>query len=390
MKNILKSVFCILSLATLISCTNDKDNEAEANGFQLRKDASVVSPIVLLDENESESYAKFTWDRSNNGVPSVSTYSIVISDHDLDSDFSDAVESVEGFDLTIDARTCNLNVGQFNTLINALPTFNCNQMNIDVRIKSKLGISTNALYQYSNPITVSVKGYPKSSPILTFAMSATSAGEGAKLASSDYKTFTDYEGYLYLEAGTYKFYRPDACGDFSNPIIYGLSGSNTGSLVIDGSNGFTVTTAAHYYIKANLSETGTGALTYSISAINTGTNGFGIFGNATRAIGFTTNTPMTYDVATKKWTIVIDLINGKKFGFKTSSSAAVATLVGAGTGTLTESPISTFSDSGTPASEGSIKAPGDFVDNNTKTKYSVEVDVSKARNYTYKLTVVPN
>jgi hypothetical protein len=390
MKNILKLMLCILSFTFLISCTNDKDNEASAKGFQLRKDASVVSPIVLLDENEAESYAKFTWDRSNNGVPTEATYSILVSDHDLDPDFSDAVESVVGLDLTVDARTCNLKVGQFNALINALPTFNCNQMNIDVRIRSQLGISTNALYQYSNPITVSVKGYPKSNPIIAFATSASAAGDSAKLASSDYKTFTNYEGYLYLEAGTYKFYRPDACGDFANSIVYGLSAANTGSLTVDGSTGFTVATAGHYYIKANLSETGTGSLTYSISTINTGTNGFGIFGNATRAIGFTSTTAMSYDATSKKWTVTLDLINGKKFGFKTSSAAAVATLVGSGTGTLTESAIRTFSDTGSPASEGSIKAPGNFVDNNTKTKYKVEVDLNKPRNYTYKLTVVPN
>jgi hypothetical protein len=55
---------------------------------------------------------------------------------------------------------------------------------------------------------------------------------------------------------------------------------------------------------------------------------------------------------------------------------------------LTESPLKTIT-TGAPT-DGSIKAPGDFVDNNTKTKYDIEVDLSKPRNYTYKLTVVPN
>lgn len=389
MKNILKLILCLLSITFVISCTNDKDYEATANGFQLRKDASLVSPIVLLDENEAQSYAKFTWDRSNNGVPTETTYSIVVSDHDLDPDFSDAVESLVGLDLLPDARTCNLNVGQFNTLINALPSFNCNQMNIDVRIKSKLGISTNALYQYSNPITVAVKGYPKSNPIIAFATSSALAGDSSKLASSDYKTFTDYEGYLYLEAGTYKFYRPDACGDFANPLAYGLSGASTGSLTLDGSTGFTVATPGHYYIKANLSETGTGSLTYSIAAFNATTNTFGVFGKALRpTFGSANTTPMNYNPTTKKWSVTVDMVNGLKFGFKTSSTAPIASLEGAGVGTLTESPLKTIT-SGVPT-DGSIKAPGDFVDNNTKTKYDIEVDLSKPRNYTYKLTVVPN
>lgn len=389
MKNIFKVSLGFAAAILIFSCTNEIDNVASSNGFQLRQDTEVVSPLILLDENAALDYGKFVWDRSNNGVPTESTYSIVVSDHDLDPDFSDAVESTVGVSAEPDARTCSLTVGQFNDLINSLPTFNCNQMNIDIRIKSKLGISENALFQYSNPITLSVKGYSKSKPILAVATSASLAQDSQKLASSDYRTFTDYEGYLYLEPGTYRFYRPDQCGDFSNPTVYGLTGTTSGSLVLDGSTGFTVSTAGHYYVKANLNETGTGALTYSIATINTGTNGFGIFGGATRAFGFVNTTPMNYDVATKKWTVTMELINGKKFSFKTSSTAPAATLVGSGTGTFTESPIATFSGTGSPASDGSIKAPGDFVDNNTKTSYTIEVDLSKPRNYTYKLTLSP-
>ncbi len=389
MKNIFKVSLAFALVILTFSCTNEIDNVASSNGFQLRQDAEVVSPLILLDENEALDYAKFVWDRSNNGVPTESTYSIVVSDHDLDPDFSDAVESTVGVSAEPDARTCSLTVGQFNDLINALPTFNCNQMNIDIRIKSKLGISTNALFQYSNPLTLSVKGYPKSKPIIAFATSSTSAQDSQKLASSDYRTFTNYEGYLYLDPGTYRFFKPDQCGDFASPIVYGISGAATGSLVLDGSNGFVVTTAGHYYITANLSESGTGALTYAIRPFNTGTNGFGIFGGATRGFGFINTTSMNYNVDTKKWTVTMDLINGKKFSFKTSSTAAVATLVGSGNGTFTESPIATFSGTGSPASDGSIKAPGDFVNNDTKTNYTIEVDLSKPRNYTYKLILSP-
>ena len=236
MKNILKIAVPFFFFIFLSSCTNDKDNIISANGFQLRKVASVVSPEILLDENATQKFAILEWDRVNNGFPTESKYSIVISDHDADPNFQDAIESVIGIDPVPDARRDSLSVGDFNTLINQLPTFNCNQMNIDVRIKSKLGVSSNALYQYSNPVTFSVKGYSKSKPLLAFASSSTGLNDAGKLASSDYKTFTDYEGYVYLEAGTYKFFKPDSCGEFSNPTVYGLSGTNTGSLVQDGSN----------------------------------------------------------------------------------------------------------------------------------------------------------
>jgi hypothetical protein len=99
---------------------------------------------------------------------------------------------------------------------------------------------------------------------------------------------------------------------------------------------------------------------------------------------------MTYDPVTKKWSVTIELINGQKFSFKTSSTAPVATLVGSGTAAFSESPITTFSGTGVPASEGTIKVPGDFVSNDTKTRYIVEVDLSRTRDYTYKITAAPN
>ena len=99
---------------------------------------------------------------------------------------------------------------------------------------------------------------------------------------------------------------------------------------------------------------------------------------------------MTYDPTTKKWNTTIELINGQKFSFKTSSTVVAATLVGSGTATFTESVLTTFSGTGTAPTEGTIKAPGDFVNNDTKTRYNVEVDVSRPRDYTYKITAAPN
>ena len=380
MKNIFKISTLLFAIIMLWSCTNDKDPVVSSNGFELRKDAAVVSPSVLLDENSASIFSRFEWDRANNGVATASSYVLVISDHDADPNFTNAVESTLGLNLALDAREANITQGDFNTLLNQLPTFNCNEMNIDVRVKSKLGVSTNTLYQYSNPITIAVKGYPKTLPILAFVKDGSSASNSAKLASVDYKTFTNYEGYMYLEAGDYKFYKPDACGEFSNPSIYGVSGN---TLVQAGPTSYTVTTTGHYLVNADLV-----ANTFSLTAYS-----FGIFGAATRPFGFANITPMVYDVTSKTWKLTIELINGKKFGFKTGNgSTPVSIFKGTGTGSTETSPITVVPTPYVAADygDGTIKAPGDYVDLNTKTKYDVIVDISNPRNYTYQLVLNPN
>ncbi len=362
MKNILKIAVSFLFCIILSSCTNDKDNVVSANGFQLRKVASVVSPEILLDENASQVFAKLEWDRANNGVPSASTYVIVLSDHDEVSSSTNSVESTLGLDLTSDARNATLTVGDFNTLINELPTFNCNLMNIDIRIKSKLGVSSYTIYQYSNPITIAVKGFPKTNPVLAFVKDATTPDSSAKIAASDYKTFTNYEGYMYLESGDYKFHKPDACGDYTNATVYGISG---GSLVQDGTTSYTIATSGHYIVKANLIKN-----TFTITPYSS----FGIFGDA-KGVPTGVNKPMTYNSASKKWELTFDLFKGKKFKFRAVNGTTNLTVLGGSSNIASES--------GTD-----IKVPGDI--DATRQKYDIKLDVSNPRAYTYELILNPN
>ena len=102
---------------------------------------------------------------------------------------------------------------------------------------------------------------------------------------------------------------------------------------------------------------------------------------------------MVYDVTSKTWKLTIELINGKKFGFKTGNgSTPVSIFKGTGTGSTETSPITVVPTPYVVADygDGTIKAPGDYVDLNTKTKYDVIVDISNPRNYTYQLVLNPN
>ena len=87
---------------------------------------------------------------------------------------------------------------------------------------------------------------------------------------------------------------------------------------------------------------------------------------------------MAYDTATKKWKLTWQLIDGKKFSFR--AVTAPATVLTGSTGPSLS--VST----GAVDNEGTIKAPGTYVSDATKTNYDIEVDLSNPRNYTYTLT----
>jgi hypothetical protein len=313
---------------------------------------------------------------------------VIISDRNADPNFQNAVEfSGSGDENTL--RTSTIKIGDMNTLINRLPSFNCGTMQIDIRVKSTLGINPkNAVVQYSNPITVSVTGYSKNPLLMAFVKTSTDPASAPKIASSSYTSATDYEGFMYLTAGDYKFYQPDACGSFSGAAVFGVSGGNSGTLIQDGTTSYNVPADGHYFIKVNAT-----AGTYTISQFNntTATNVLGIFGNATKVgIGFANTTPMTYDEQTKKWSVTINLVDGKKFSFKTGNTTPIAAvLTGAGSGIVgVNNAVSVAS--GTIDNTGSIKAPGTYVDDNTKTKYKVVLDLNTPRQYYYTLEVIPN
>ena len=389
MKNIFKITIGFVASILISSCSNEIENVASSKGFQLQQDATIVSPSILAVENESLIYGKFFWERSNNGLPTESKYSIVISDHDLDPDYSEAVESVIGVSPEPDARTCSLTVGQLNELINSLPTFNCNQMNIDIRIKSKLGVSTNSLFQYSNPITLSVTAYSLKLPIMAFVKDGNAPEEEPRIAASSRVSNTDYEGYMYLETGTYKLYQPDACYDFATPTIYGGTAGilNTGS----STTSISITTAGHYVVKVNLATN-----TYSIKNFTT----FGIFGAATRSgLGFANQIPFDYDTTTKIWSLQVSLINGKKFKFKSnlwSGALVVPALPNPPYAPNTGSSVTILGKTTTPTplslQENSVSGSGDITvpgtDDGTRDTYRIELDIRNPRDYKYKITKI--
>jgi|688.fasta_scaffold105524_2 hypothetical protein len=390
MKNIIKTIFFAFLIITISSCENDKVT-AVANGFELRKDSSVSTPTILTESLNTSTFTKLEWDKSNNGVTTASNYKLVIFDHDNDPNLEDGIEYVTS-NLIENPSSLNstINVKEFNDLINLLPKFKCSQMKIDIRIKSTLGLGdVNPLVQYSNPITYSVTGYPKSLPLLAFVKdgNSTNVSTEPKLAASAAGVNTNYEGYMFLQPGSYKFYKPDACGDFTGAPAYGGA---TGTINTDASApSIVVTTAGHYIVKANLALN-----TYSLSQFTT----FGVFGLATRATLSGNQVPMDYDAPNKIWKLTVDLRKGYKFKFKSNlwTGALVVPALpnppyAPGTATSAVSILGKIVDGqleeNSVAASGEITVPGSATDN-TRQKYYIELNVSNPRKYTYKMTAV--
>ena len=392
MKNIIKSICSAIILIGFISCEDTRDPIVSPNGFELRKDATVTSPSVLTQATATDIFAKFEWDSANNGPATVSNYTLQVFDHN-DTTLSNPVEYTgNGLVITPTSRKATLTVAEFNTLLNRLPTFKCSEMDVDVRIKSVLGINPNPYIQYSNPINVKVTAYSLKLPVMAFVKDGNSASTEPRIAASAPTSNTDYVGYMYLEPGNYKFYQADACQDFTTPTIYGL-GATAGSLSsATSAPSINLPTAGHYLVKVNLSNN-----TYTLTQFTT----FGIFGTATRSgLGTGFQVPFDYDAATKTWSKEMDLIKGKKFKFKSNlwTGALVVPPLpnppyAPGTGS---SSVSILGKTATPfileenstAGQGDITVPG--TDDGTRDKYKIILDVSKPRNYTYKLTKVTN
>jgi hypothetical protein len=387
MKNIVKTTILALFLIGVVSCEDTKDPVVSANGFELRKDATISSPVVLTSATSTNVFAKFEWDKSNNGPATVATYTVQVFDHSDTALANPAEYTGAGLVVTASSRIATLTVVEFNNLINALPTYKCSEMDIDVRIKSTLGTNpVTAFIQYSNPINVKVTGYSLKMPLIAFVKDGNTPSTEPRIAASAPASNSDYEGYMYLEAGNYKFYKPDPCADFTAAAVYGGAGG-----VLDTTpTSIVVATAGHYLVKVNLT-----ANSYTVTRFTT----FGIFGAATRTgLGFGNQVPFTYDATTKIWSLEVDVLKGRKFKFKSNlwtGALVVPALPNPpfAPGTAITS-VSILGKTAVPLSlaENNVAGSGDITvpgtDDSTRDKYKIELDVSNPRNYTYKLTKI--
>lgn len=287
MKNTFKIIIAAIVFATLGSCTDEQN-------FQLLKakgEFSILTPeagvaTVLRPDLGTNPALTVTWGAADFTTPTQVNYTVEMAVTGTNFAVVTAAGTTVGTNIT-------WSVSDLNGAVLSAGLIPFSQGSVDIRIKATAG----GVDQYSNVINLLVTPYTTALPTIAVPGNHQNwtPGTAPKLASAGYG-LTNYEGYVWLN-GEFKFVAPDAAGNFNwgNPD-WGDDGTFSGVLKLTGEVNCNATTAGYYRLKAN-----TTALTYSQERTT-----WAIIGNGTPG-GWGTDTPMTYNPTTKKWTVTVTL-----------------------------------------------------------------------------------
>ncbi|MDK2770753.1 MAG: SusE domain-containing protein [Flavobacterium sp.] len=302
MKNIVKSLFILLGTIAVSCSTDDVQDRPIIQGV----DAPVLSApeegniYVLLPENMTQQAERFVWSKANyNGDVAIS-YSLEIDNNG--GDFS-AAQVLGG---TSGALQSSISTETLNTACLALGAAPYTAANFDVRvISSANGYSP----MVSNIVTITVTPYSTDLPKIGVVGNhqGWSPATAPELAASGFGA-TDYEGYVWLD-GEFKFIAANSSGVYEwGNTDWGDDGSFSGVLLQGSSTNCGPNAAGYYRVRANTTD-----LTYETTLVS-----WGVIGSATPG-GWDSDTNMTYDSNTGKWSLVVTLVDGEiKFRYNDS------------------------------------------------------------------------
>lgn len=295
MKKILKLSTLALLLIVGVSCENDDQTIASATGGPELLTPLDGSSYVLDPAAGSNEVTTLVWNHADYSVQTEVNYDVEVA-----LAGTDFATTVAGGSTT--NRFVVWSHEALNTVALEAGLTPYTAGDLEVRIKSSLG-SNAEMVAYSNVITITITPYTTDLPKIAVPGNhqGWSPPTAPLMASSGFGQ-TNFEGYISLD-GEFKFLRPKADGTFDwdgDSADWGDDGTFSGVLLNTGETNCTAT-AGYYWVKAN-----TATLTYSITPITT----WGIIGSATPG-GWDSSTPMTYNPTTKKWSIVVTLVDGE-------------------------------------------------------------------------------
>ena len=295
MKKILKLSTLALLLIVGVSCENDDQTIASATGGPELLTPLDGSSYVLDPAAGSNEVTTLVWNHADYSVQTEVNYDVEVA-----LAGTDFATTVAGGSTT--NRFVVWSHEALNTVALEAGLTPYTAGDLEVRIKSSLG-SNAEMVAYSNIITITITPYTTDLPKIAVPGNhqGWSPPTAPLMASSGFGQ-TNFEGYISLD-GEFKFLRPKADGTFDwdgDSADWGDDGTFSGVLLNTGETNCTAT-AGYYWVKAN-----TATLTYSITPITT----WGIIGSATPG-GWDSSTPMTYNPTTKKWSIVVTLVDGE-------------------------------------------------------------------------------
>lgn len=225
----------------------------------------------------------------------------------------------------------------------------------DIRIKASAGGS--AAPQYSNVVKVTFTPYKQ---LIKYAFPASmniaggfqswDPGTAPQIVDIGAMPGGNYDGYIDFGASgsDFKMVRGNAwsAGD------HGYGGT-AGTLTANGGPNLNVSSGGIWRLTANRNN-----LTYSATKIN----GWALIGDATPG-GWGTETPMTYDPASKLYSVTLNLNSSGKFKFRANNDWAI-----------------NFGDTG---NDGSLEYGGGDIPVAATGNYTITLDIMIAGNYAY-------
>lgn len=357
MKKILKISSLAFLLITAIACENDNQTIASAKG----------GPELIAPASGTE----YTLNPLNAATTEATTLIWNHADYDVQTEVNYEVQfAAAGTDFATiisggitTSRFMTYTVEGLNAIALQAGLTPYTAGDLDVRVRGTLG-SNAELESFSNVITLKITSFTTDLPKLYVVggfLGASGYGsdwtpaDAVPLASSGFGE-TDYEGFVYFNQASfeYKFLPTNTSFDGD----YGDDGTFSGGLLQTGESNATGTGAGYYRVKAD-----TAALTYSLEPMT-----WAIIGDGTPG-GWGTDTPMTYNQTTKKWSAIVTLTDqpAPDHGMKFRANAGWDV---------------NFGDNG---ADGSAEYGGTNIGTTAGT-YLVELDLSNPRMYSYTVT----
>lgn len=349
MKNIVKSLLAVTLITGFASCTDEQDLKFLDNAAEFK----ILSPVsgegvVLSPDTPTNPGLSMTWEDMDYGTPTEVTYTVQVDKSG--DDFDTPIDLVSTTNTFVTVTSDALNGASIGA---GLTPFT--QGGLEIRIRSTVG-TTQSEEKFSDVITYLVTPYSTDLPQL--AVPGNHQGwnppTAPRVASSGFGQ-TDYEGYIWLDGG-FKFVAPDPAGNFNwGNTDYGDDGSFSGVLAESGESDITAT-AGYYRVRAN-----TATLLYTVEPTV-----WGIVGAATPG-GWDASTPLTYNATTKKWEGTVAMTAG---AYKFRANNAWSINLG-----------------GDPDEDGSMNYDGPDLSVDASGTYTVVLDLSNPRQYTYSVTL---
>jgi len=357
MKNLKIVLIAAIALISFNSCDEDDTNfeilPSESRAAIINLPTSGTS-IVLDIANPTGTATTVVWEDAVYSVPTAIDYTLQFAAAGTDFETSfDVATTTNNYLVWTNEELNGIAVGTLS-----LTPFSPGD--VDMRIKSSTGTNGSEAV-FSEIVTISITPYTTEAPKI--GVPGNHQGWDPPTAPSLFASAygeTDFEGYVWLD-GDHKFIATNADGNFEWGNIdwgdaSGTDGTYTNVLIADGEGNIGAPNGAGYYfIQAD-----TEALTYSETIHN-----WGVIGSATGS--WDNDTDMTYDSATSTWTLTMDL-TAEEIKFRSNDGWDWNYGDDEGDGILEF-------NSGT-----NIPVP-------SAGNYTIVLDLSTPRNYTYSLTL---